>query len=485
MTELKDDSLTVVDLLDTDLELQNKVLIHWEDFEVLIKNKVYTNSFNIGRMIYKVVPTNTIKPNSIALSLLQRVNAGVEINNKVRPIITYMPKISENRDNSWYIDTINIEVNHIKEMESNFKINSENFINKFKASYCENYFLENQEMLFKYENIIFHLKLKNVKPREGGGKKPLNILDYHSKINLINVSNKILFDDQIAEQEEQEHLIIPDFSFEDLDIGGLDTEFMNIIKKVFVTRLVPNRILKMFGQKHVRGMLLYGPPGCGKTLIARQIGKILNSREPIIVNGPEVMNKYVGQSEENVRELFKEAEKEYKLKGDNSKLHLIIFDEIDALCKRRSGEGSVSATDNIVNQLLSKIDGINSLNNILVIGLTNRKDMIDEAILRPGRLEVHIEIGAPSLEGREQILKIHTKQMRKNNILCDKVNLKSLAEKTEGFSGAELESLVKSVSSKVLFSRLDFSKINTKEGFNFDNLIITQKDFEDCLEEKK
>jgi vesicle-fusing ATPase len=132
------------------------------------------------------------------------------------------------------------------------------------------------------------------------------------------------------------------------------------------------------------GLLLYGPPGTGKTLIARQIGKTLNAREPKIVNGPELLNKFVGQSEENTRKIFADAEKEYKEKGDASGLHIIIFDELDAVCKQR-GSGSSGGTgvgDNIVNQLLTKLDGVDQLNNILLIGMTNRKDLIDEALLR-------------------------------------------------------------------------------------------------------
>jgi vesicle-fusing ATPase len=125
-------------------------------------------------------------------------------------------------------------------------------------------------------------------------------------------------------------------------------------------------------------MLLYGPPGCGKTLLARQIGKMLVGKEPKVINGPELLNKFVGQSEQNVRDLFAEAEAEFKLKGDNSKLHVIICDEIDALTKSRgSRNDGTGVGDSIVNQLLSKIDGVDSISNILVIGMTNRRDLID------------------------------------------------------------------------------------------------------------
>lgn len=177
-------------------------------------------------------------------------------------------------------------------------------------------------------------------------------------------------------------IIAPNFKFEELGIGGLDKEFETIFRKAFASRLLPLGLMEQLGIVHVKGLLLFGPPGTGKTLIARQIGKMLNSREPKIINGPEVLNKFVGQSEENIRKLFADAEKEYKEKGDESELHVIIFDELDAVCKQRGtgGGGGTGVGDSVVNQLLSKLDGVDALNNILLIGMTNRKDMIDEAV---------------------------------------------------------------------------------------------------------
>jgi vesicle-fusing ATPase len=213
-----------------------------------------------------------------------------------------------------------------------------------------------------------------------------------------------------------------------------------------------------------QGILLYGPPGTGKTLIARQIGKMLNAKEPKVVNGPEILNKYVGASEENIRKLFADAEKEvrsircimrltlinvqYKAKGDESDLHIIIFDELDAICKQRgSTNNGTGVGDSIVNQLLSKMDGVDQLNNILIIGMTNRLDMIDEALTRPGRLEVHMEISLPDEKGRLQILNIHTSKMRQNGVMDRDVNLAELAANTKNFSGAEISGLVKSATS--------------------------------------
>lgn len=244
-------------------------------------------------------------------------------------------------------------------------------------------------------------------------------------------------------------VIRPDFKFEDMGIGGLDKEFSDIFRRAFASRILPPGLVERVGIDHVRGILLHGPPGTGKTLIARQIGKMLNAREPKVINGPEVLNKYVGQSEENIRKLFADAEKEQKEKGSESGLHIIIFDELDAVCKQRgSGAGGGTGVgDSVVNQLLSKLDGVDQLNNILLIGMTNRKDMIDEALLRPGRLEVHMEISLPDEAGRQQILKIHTTKMRNNGIMASDVDLAELARLTRNFSGAEIAGLVKSATS--------------------------------------
>ena len=281
-------------------------------------------------------------------------------------------------------------------------------------------------------------------------------------------------------------IIAPDFKFEDMGIGGLDTEFSTIFRRAFASRIFPPGLVEKLGIQHVKGILLFGPPGTGKTLIARQIGKMLNAREPKVINGPEVLNKYVGQSEENVRKLFVDAEKEYKEKGDESGLHIIIFDELDAVCKQRgSGAGGGTGVgDSVVNQLLSKLDGVDQLNNILLIGMTNRMDMIDDALLRPGRLEVHMEISLPDEYGRQQILKIHTQKMRDNKVMDTDVNLTELATSTKNFSGAEIGGLVKSATS-FAFNR--HVKVGTMAGVTDDvaNMKVNRGDFLHALEEVK
>ncbi|KAG0203400.1 transport between ER and Golgi ATPase protein [Mortierella sp. GBA30] len=278
-------------------------------------------------------------------------------------------------------------------------------------------------------------------------------------------------------------LIQPDFKFEDMGIGGLDAEFSNMFRRAFASRIFPPSIVEKMGIQHVKGILLYGPPGTGKTLMAREIGKMLNGREPKIVNGPEVLSKFVGQSEENIRKLFIDAENEYKDKGEDSSLHIIIFDELDAICKQRGSKNdNTGVGDSVVNQLLAKMDGVEQLNNILIIGMTNRKDMIDEALLRPGRMEVHMEIGLPDEHGRLQILKIHTHKAMENNLLAPDVDLVELAALTKNFTGAEINGLVKSATS-FAFNR--HVKVGTLAGTTGDleNMKIQRADFMGALEE--
>ncbi|KAJ3670984.1 hypothetical protein LUZ60_008410 [Juncus effusus] len=209
-------------------------------------------------------------------------------------------------------------------------------------------------------------------------------------------------------------------------------------------------------------MLLYGPPGTGKTLIAHQIGKLLNGKEPNIVNGPEVLSKFVGDSEKNVRDLLADSENDQRTNGDQSELHVIIFDEFDAICKAiGSTQDSTGVHDGIVTQLLSKIDGMEALNNV------------------PGRLELHIEIGLPDEKGRLEILKIHTNEMKANSFLAADVNLAGLAEKTKNYSGAELEGVVKRAISYAVHRQNDMTDLT--KPLDEESIKVTVEDFTNGL----
>ncbi|KPI86717.1 putative vesicle-fusing ATPase putative N-ethylmaleimide-sensitive factor [Leptomonas seymouri] len=295
-----------------------------------------------------------------------------------------------------------------------------------------------------------------------------------SGISLTNVSE--------AQMDAQQPQLVRNFNLENLGIGGLRAEFGQVFRRAFASRMLKPSFIKKLGLKHVKGVLLHGPPGTGKTLIARKIGEILNCHEPKIVNGPEVFNKYVGGTEENVRKLFADAEKEQAEKGDQSRLHLIIFDEFDAICKQRGAvRDSTGVNDNVVNQLLSKIDGVNSLNNVLLIGMTNRLDLIDEAILRPGRFEVHVEIGLPDEDGRVEIFRIHTRGMRENNIMASSVSLEELAKMTKNYSGAEIEGVVRDATSNAFNRHIDLD--HPDKMVDDTNVLVTRDDFLKAVEE--
>ncbi|CAK4865826.1 unnamed protein product [Aphanomyces euteiches] len=286
------------------------------------------------------------------------------------------------------------------------------------------------------------------------------------------------------------------FDFSKLGIGGLDKEFTDIFRRAFASRVFPPSIIEKMGIKHVRGMLLFGPPGCGKTLIARQIGKVLNAKEPKVVNGPEILDKFVGESERKIRDLFSDARREQEEMGEASELHIIIFDEIDAICKARgSSRDGTGVGDSVVNQLLTQIDGVDGLNNVLVIGMTNRKDMLDEALLRPGRLEVQMEINLPDERGRAQILTIHTKRAKENGFLDASViadlqhcldpatkDYVNLAQRTKNFSGAELEGLVRAATAHALSRGTDSKTFHAETNYIPK---LTMDDFDRALTEIK
>lgn len=333
----------------------------------------------------------------------------------------------------------------------------------FKAQFAGMIFSTNQSVAMDFKGLKMDLSINSMEHASVGMSGATSRDETKANRGQILTSTKIKWKKASKSQvnfnftgadvnEVNESLFKEDFDFSKMGIGGLDEQFKKMFRTAFASRIYPG-LVKELGITHVRGILLYGPPGCGKTLIARQIGKILNAREPKIVNGPEVLDKFVGGSEQKIRDLFADAEKEQAECGDASMLHIIIFDEMDAIMKSRgSTQGGTGVNDSIVNQLLSKIDGVDSLNNILIIGMTNRKDMIDEAIIRPGRLEVHIEITLPTTAGRLQILHIKTKNMKENKRISDEVieRLPELAERAKNYTGAELEGLVKGAASFAL-----------------------------------
>lgn len=397
-----------------------------------------------------------------------------------------------------YLGSMDVEIGFAGKKITETPYDQDILADYFIKLYENQMFAPGQQLVMDHKSIVLGVTVKTVQLVDLSMEKPgsssapsvsspqsRGILTRHTAITFFKDAKTPIKLKGSARRPAANSIIAPDFKFEDMGIGGLDTEFSAIFRRAFASRIFPPGLIEKLGIQHVKGILLYGPPGTGKTLIARQIGKMLNARDPKVINGPEVLNKYVGQSEENIRKLFVDAEKEYKEKGDESGLHIIIFDELDAVCKQRGSTNSGTGVgDSVVNQLLSKLDGVDQLNNILLIGMTNRMDMIDDALLRPGRLEVHMEISLPDEHGRQQILKIHTAKMRDNNVMDKDVNIAELAHLTKNFSGAEIGGLVKSASS-FAFNR--HVKVGTVAGVSDDieNMKVNRDDFMKALEEVK
>jgi vesicle-fusing ATPase len=391
-------------------------------------------------------PTEGCRPGEIGLTDAQRTWAGISLG--PQDIVTVETYDAFSQGGQSYLGSLEVEVGFATRKSTEAPYDQEELGAAFKKNFENQVLAPGQQLLMDVKSIVLRLSVRTVslvdlsmEKAESASAAPLTdpnsrgILTRHTQIDFFKDARTDIKIKASSRRPAANSIVQPGFKFEDMGIGGLDTEFSAIFRRAFASRIFPPGLVEK--------------PGTGKTLIARQIGKMLNAREPKIINGPEVLNKYVGQSEENIRKLFADAEKEYKEKGDESGLHIIIFDELDAVCKQRgSGAGGGTGVgDSVVNQLLSKLDGVEQLNNILLIGMTNRMDMIDEALLRAGRLEVHMEISLPDEAGRAQILKIHTTKMRNNDIIEKDVNVDELAKLTKNFSGAEINGLVKAASS--------------------------------------
>jgi len=212
------------------------------------------------------------------------------------------------------------------------------------------------------------------------------------------------------------------------DIGDLE-DVKQQLKESVEWPLKNPEVFERIGINPPKGILLFGPPGCGKTLLARAVATESEANF-ISIKGPEVFSKWVGESEKAIREVFRKARM--------SSPAVIFFDEIDSLVPRRGlGYGDAGVTDRVISQLLTEIDGIATLQDVVVLAATNRPDIVDPAILRPGRFDRLIYVPEPNEEGREQIFKIHTKDMP----LAKDVDLKALARLTKSYSGADIESV--------------------------------------------
>ena len=232
---------------------------------------------------------------------------------------------------------------------------------------------------------------------------------------------------------------VPEVHWE--DIGGLD-QVKQELREVVEWPLKHPDVFKQMGIEPPKGVLLFGPPGTGKTLLAKAVATESGANF-IAVRGPEVLSKWVGESERAVREIFRRAREAAPV--------VVFFDEIDAIAPQRGYSFDAGVTDRIVNQLLTEMDGIVPLTGVVVLAATNRPDILDPALLRPGRFDRIIYVPPPDKAARLQILRIHTKKVP----LAGDVDLERLAEMTEGYTGADLAALVREAAMLKLREKLE------------------------------
>ena len=255
------------------------------------------------------------------------------------------------------------------------------------------------------------------------------------------------------------------------DIGGL-AEVKEELQEAIEWPLKYPEIFAYMNTAPPKGVLLYGPPGTGKTLLAKAVA---NESEAnfISIKGPELLSKWVGESEKAVREVFRKARQ--------ASPTIIFFDELDSITPVRGGRGDSQVTERVISQILTELDGLEELKDVVVIGATNRIDIVDPALLRPGRFDKLLRVPVPDLEARKDILKIHLEKKP----LAEDVKVNQLAEKTEGYSGADLAALCNNASMLVIKEHITKSKTIEKAKEKLKDLKINMKDFEKTLEKMK
>ena len=301
----------------------------------------------------------------------------------------------------------------------------------------------------------------------GGGVAQIKFMVVSTNPNqpvIITENTEVILNPKAVEISEES---IPEINYE--DIGGLSEEIKKIREMVEIPIKHPE-IFQKLGIEPPKGVLLHGPPGTGKTLLAKAVA---NESEAnfILLNGPEIMSKFYGESEKKIRDLFEEAEKNAP--------SIIFIDELDSIAPKREDVGG-EVERRVVSQILTMMDGLKSRGKVVVIGATNRVNALDPALRRPGRFDREIIINVPDKAGRLAVLKIHTRGMP----LTKSVNLNELASITHGFVGADLEALSKEAAMSVLRKFLPQLKLDNEEQIPpevLSKLVVKKEDFTDAL----
>ena len=436
-------------------------------------NRVFTNAIytSIDKSCYKYVQIedtifklNTQEEflsDELGLNALHRLYLDLSINDEIQDYIFY-----KELPPSYPSPSVSFEVS--MKTKNKLEITKETLVSLVKKSFNNLFLHKSISYVLDYLGTTLMFKCKKYTRIDENIK--LSYIDPDITIFVFeNTSSKyLIIEEPVEEVTSLSTILQPDFTFESIGVGGLDGDFIEDFRRTFATRLLPASVVREMGITNVKGMLLYGVPGCGKTRLARALANLIGSSFTKVVNGPECLDRYVGSSEQKIRDLFKDAEDDYKTNGDKAKLHVIIFDEIDAICKSR-GSNPGSLTDSVVNQLLTKIDGVESVPNVFIIGMTNIPEVIDKALTRPGRLELKLEVGLPDLNGRIQILNIHTKQLKDTGRINNDININDIAKSTANYTGAELESVVKNAVSLAIIN---------SQNENMNDIVISKNHFD-------
>ena len=260
---------------------------------------------------------------------------------------------------------------------------------------------------------------------------------------------------------------VPDVSWD--QVGGLEGT-KERLRETIQWPLEYPEVFEELDMQAAKGVLMYGPPGTGKTLLAKAVANEAESNF-ISIKGPELLNKFVGESEKGVREVFSKAR-------ENAPT-IVFFDEIESIATERGkNSGDSGVGERVVSQLLTELDGLESLEDVVVIATTNRPDLIDSALLRPGRLDRHVHVPVPDEDARRKILEVHTREKP----LADDVDLDAIARKTEGYVGADIEAVAREASMNA--SREFIGSVSREDvGESVGNVRVTMQHFEDALDE--
>lgn len=272
--------------------------------------------------------------------------------------------------------------------------------------------------------------------------------------------------------EKEVERSIPEVKF--AEIGGID-DIIETIREVIELPLKNSELFKYLNIKPHKGILLHGPPGCGKTLIAKAIANEIKAHF-ISIKGPELFSKWHGQSEENLRNIFNEAKE--------LQPSIIYFDEFDSIAQVRSSEETLRLDARFVNQLLTLMDGIEEYGNVCIIASTNRKELLDKALLRPGRFDYVIEVKIPTREGCTKIFQIHTSKMP----IAEDVDTLNISEKLYGLSGAEISFVAREGAYNCLRRNINLKEAIENDNFDTFELSkfkITNNDFDLALQKIK